>query len=48
MFSRSGEIGRRTGLKIPRGQLHVGSIPTSGIRIGVSEDILWNAFFMGD
>ena len=27
---RSGETGRRTGLKIPRGQLHVGSIPTSG------------------
>jgi hypothetical protein len=29
---RSGETGRRTGLKIPRGQLHVGSIPTSGTR----------------
>ena len=29
-FSRSGETGRRTGLKIPRGQPHVGSIPTSG------------------
>ena len=27
---RSGEIGRRTGLKIPRGRPRVGSIPTSG------------------
>jgi hypothetical protein len=27
---RSGETGRRTGLKIPRGQPRVGSIPTSG------------------
>ena len=27
---RSGEIGRRTGFKIPRGQPRVGSIPTSG------------------
>ncbi len=30
---RSGESGRRTGLKIPRRQLHVGSIPTSGTRL---------------
>jgi hypothetical protein len=30
MFGRSGETGRRTGLKIRRRQLHVGSIPTSG------------------
>ena len=29
---RSGETGRRTGLKIPRGQPHVGSIPTSGTK----------------
>ena len=28
---RSGEIGRRRGLKIPRPLGHVGSIPTSGI-----------------
>ncbi len=28
---RSGEIGRRRGLKIPRWQHRVGSIPTSGI-----------------
>ncbi len=27
---RGGETGRRRGLKILRGQLHVGSIPTSG------------------
>jgi hypothetical protein len=27
---RSGETGRRTGLKIQRGRPHVGSIPTSG------------------
>ena len=27
---RSGEIGRRTGFKIQRGQPHVGSIPTFG------------------
>ena len=27
---RSGEIGRRTGFKILRGQPRVGSIPTSG------------------
>ncbi len=31
--SRSGEIGRRTGLKIPRAQAHVGSIPTSGTNL---------------
>src|SRR5437899_1496663 len=30
MGCRSGETGRRTGLKIPRAQAHVGSIPTSG------------------
>jgi|WetSurMetagenome_2_1015567.scaffolds.fasta_scaffold05382_2 hypothetical protein len=30
MTGRSGETGRRTGLKIRRRQLHVGSIPTSG------------------
>ena len=30
---RSGEIGRRTGLKIPRPSGRVGSIPTSGINI---------------
>jgi hypothetical protein len=29
-FCRSGEIGRRTGLKIQRGQPRVGSTPTSG------------------
>jgi hypothetical protein len=27
---RSGETGRRRGLKIPRGQPHAGSIPASG------------------
>jgi hypothetical protein len=27
---RSGEIGRRTGLKIPRGKTRAGSIPASG------------------
>ncbi len=27
---QSGEIGRRTGFKIPRGQPHAGSIPASG------------------
>jgi hypothetical protein len=39
---RSGETGRRTGLKIPRGQLHVGSIPTSGTN---DKRPLKNAYF---
>ena len=35
---RSGEIGRRTGFKILRGQPRVGSIPTSGtIRYSLSD-----------
>jgi hypothetical protein len=32
-FSRSGEIGKRSGLKIRRAQALVGSIPTSGTKI---------------
>src|SRR6185437_16997278 len=32
--SPSGGTGRRTGLKIPRSQDHVGSIPTGGTTIG--------------
>ena len=32
-LSRSGEIGRRTGLKIPRGKTRAGSIPASGTKI---------------
>jgi hypothetical protein len=38
---RRGEIGRRRGLKILRGQLHVGSIPTAGTnkKIGYVADL---------
>ena len=41
-LSRDGGIGRRTGLKIQRGQLHGGSIPPPGtkliqMRVNVSE-----------
>ena len=32
IFGRSGETGRRTGLKIPRGRPHLGSIPSSGTK----------------
>ena len=39
---RSGETGRRTGLKIPRGQPRVGSIPTSGTNDKIP---LKNAYF---
>ena len=43
---RSGETGRRTGLKIPRGQLRVGSIPTSGtIEIARDSAILVESLF---
>ena len=42
---RSGETGRRTGLKIPRGQLHVGSIPTSGTNEIKGLAIWVNPFF---
>jgi hypothetical protein len=45
---RSGETGRRTGLKIPRGQPHVGSIPTSGTRKirGLANVILLSPFLV--
>ena len=45
---RSGETGRRTGLKIPRGQPRVGSIPTSGTNDikGLGAYSLLNPFLM--
>lgn len=30
-----GEIGRRKGLKIPRGQLHIGSSPIPGTKLAL-------------
>jgi hypothetical protein len=40
---RSGEIGRRTGFKILRGQPRVGSIPTSGTTYKFLEKLArWN------
>ena len=42
---RSGETGRRTGLKIPRGQPRVGSIPTSGTNDNKGLAIWVNSFF---
>ena len=37
-----GEIGRRTGLKIQRGQLRVGSIPTSGTSNFKGLHVVWH------
>ncbi len=38
-FGRSGEIGRRVGLKIQWGQPRVGSSPTSGIGAYVAQSV---------
>ena len=42
---RSGEIGRRTGLKIPRGKTRAGSIPASGTTLKTAQLIAVRFFF---
>ena len=42
---RSGEIGRRTGLKIPRGKTRAGSIPASGTILKTAQHSVVRFFF---
>ena len=44
-LSRSGEIGRRTGLKIPRGKTRAGSIPASGTILKAAQQVAVRLFF---
>ena len=44
-LSRSGEIGRRTGLKIPRGKTRAGSIPASGTILKTAQRLVVRFFF---
>ena len=45
-LSRSGEIGRRTGLKIPRGKTRAGSIPASGTILKTAQQLVVRFFFL--